>query len=269
MFSLKVIEQEKKPNGVIIYQGPSQINGKPITVVVTSLARGSKNGKTGEMAQVYILPKLKPVIAIYNGEDESVCGDCIHRYVNGAGSCYVNPAHGPLGVWRGVHLLGSYKKATPLQASQLVAGRIVRLGAYGDPAAVPIEVWDTLLSLAAGWTGYTHQWRRKYAKGLNRYCMASCETLEQRQYAKRLGWRTFRIREDSSDVLDAGEFECPASKEQGKRLTCEECQACNGGETGKASPAIIAHGTNWKVIRLRKLLRLMRMKKKYRGGVWN
>src|SRR4051812_12171699 len=94
---------EKQPQGVIIYRGPSRLNGKPIVVVATGLSRCSKNGKTGEMVQVFILADgVKPHIGVFQGKDEAVCGDCPHRYVDGAGTCYVNPIHGPAGVMRAV-----------------------------------------------------------------------------------------------------------------------------------------------------------------------
>jgi hypothetical protein len=262
MLSLKVVEN---PNGVVVYRGRSVINGKMIVAVVTGLRAASENRKTGGLVQVWILPlKEKPSKAVFSGADESVCGDCVHRYVGGAGSCYVNPVHGPGGVWNGVER-GIYPVVAPSEAAKMVAGKMVRLGAYGDPAAVPIKVWDELLVEAGGWTGYTHQWRKKFAQGLKRYCMASCELPGHRLYAKRLGWRTFRVRSEASEPLMEGEFACPASEEEGKRLTCDECGACGGGDPRKASPAIVAHGTNWKVIRYRKVVSLMRRKKKYRG----
>jgi hypothetical protein len=259
---LKVIE--KQPQGVIIYRGTSMLNQKPIVVVATGLARNSKNGKTGEMVQVFILAdNVKPQTAVFNGQDDAVCGDCPHRYIDGAGTCYVNPVHGPAGVMRAV-VNGSYPTMTPTEAAPLLAGRVVRLGAYGDPAAVPLCVWDELLTDAAGWTGYTHQWRKAIAAGLNRYCMASVETPRQQAHAIRKGWRTFRIREDENDTLLKGEIQCPASAEAGKRLTCEDCGACAGGNVSKASVAIIAHGTNWKRARLAKMIRALKQKKRLR-----
>ena len=61
--------------------------------------------------------------------------------------------------------------------------------------------------------------------------------------ARALGWRTFRVRSAGS-VLLAREFACPASDEEGWRLTCEECLACDGsaGSPDRASPVIVAHG---------------------------
>lgn len=255
---------QKPTNGIIIYRGPSMLNGKPIVVVATAILNGSHNGKTGEMVQVFILADgVKPHIGVFQGKDEAVCGDCPHRYVDGAGTCYVNPVHGPSGVMRAV-VNGTYPFVTPEEAAERVAGRTVRLGAYGDPAAVPLAVWHALLAKAAGWTGYTHQWRKALANGLNRYCMASVETPRQQAHAIRKGWRTFRIREDGEDALLKGEMVCPASEEGGKRLTCEECGSCSGGAPPKASVAIIAHGTNWKKVRLGRMIRALKQGKRLR-----
>lgn len=251
-----------EPQGVIIYRGPSMLNGKPIVVVVTGLKANSKNGKTGKVVQVYILADgIKPLSALFNGQDEAVCGDCLHRYVDGSGTCYVNPINGPGGVYRAIEA-NKYPYYTPQNAAVLVSGSMVRLGAYGDPAAVPITVWDALLVQAKGWLGYTHQWRKAVAKGLNRYCMASVETQKQAVYARRKGWRSFRIRSDSLDELLPNEFQCPASEEEGKRKTCEECGACCGGNAKKASVAIIAHGTNWKKVRLKRVIKALKQKKR-------
>lgn len=259
--SLTVIDNSQ---GVVIYRGPSVINGKSIVVVVTGLQVNSGNVKTGTMVQVYIIrDRMNPYEALRTGEDEAICGDCPHRRVNGAGTCYVNPVHGPAPVYRAFQR-GMYSYCSPEAAALLVAGRMIRLGAYGDPAAVPIAVWDAFLTTAGGWTGYTHQWRRSYAQGLKRYCMASVETERSANYAHRKGWRTFRIREDENDELLAGEIVCPASNEAGKRLTCQECKACSGGSSKKASVAIIAHGTNWKRLRLGKVVRALKQKKRLR-----
>ena len=69
---------------MIIYQGPSLIDGKPIIAIATL---NSRNGKTGEMIQTWIMRSdIEPHKAIKTGEDSSVCGDCPHRPEND-GSC--------------------------------------------------------------------------------------------------------------------------------------------------------------------------------------
>ncbi len=267
--SLNVVET--RFNGVVLYKGPSLINGKPIVVIATGLERGSKNTKTGKFIQTYILSDdgERPTDALNSGADESVCGSCIHRKVDGWGTCYVNVGQGPNQVYA-AYLRGAYPDFDISMLDDYFAGRIIRLGAYGDPAAVPVRIWALLCGVASGWTGYTHQWRRRRGKPacdqeLRRYCMASVDTVAEMRLARRKGWKTFRVRNDD-EPLEAHEFVCPAAEEAGKRRQCETCLACCGGEwNGKTvTPVIRAHGMHWKGVRFRKMQRLMRQKKKYR-----
>jgi hypothetical protein len=139
------------------------------------LRQASSNGKTGSMVQSYILRADRaPLAALQDGSDESVCGDCIHQ-VNGAGSCYVNVAQGPMAVYD-AFTRGVYPVATPEEAAELCAGLLVRLGSYGDPMAAPACVWQAILTRAAGHTGYAHQWRRARAVAYRRFLMASVDS---------------------------------------------------------------------------------------------
>jgi hypothetical protein len=231
-----------KPSGFIIYRGPSMINGAPIVAVAITK---STNAKTGDMVQTYILADngLSPVESARTLADAAVCGECPHRRGLG-GACYVNLGQGPRAVADGVKR-GIYPEGLG-QAAELSKARMVRLGTYGDPAAVPVHIWDSLLVHAKGHTGYTHQWRT--LSGINAVklmalCMASADTPEDRLEAKARGYRTFRIRTENMPSLP-GEFICPASAEAGKRKTCAECGACNGGinKARKADPVIVVHG---------------------------
>jgi len=255
-----VPDRRKAANGVVLYSGPSVLDGKPVVCVAVGLAHKSKNAKTGDLIQTYVLPgDESPVDALRSGADEAVCGQCPHRPqvqqdgTRKLGSCYVSVWQAPQTVWRAFRS-GRYPAFDPIQHLPLFQGRAVRLGAYGDPAAVPLAVWDGVTSVAANWTGYTHQWRtcdRRYA----RVCMASCETVEDRRAAKALGYRTFRVRLPE-EALDEGEFVCPASEEAGHRLTCETCKACSGAKGGgrNASPVIVVHGHNWKARAYREVM---------------
>jgi hypothetical protein len=239
-----------RPQGVVLYRGASLLTGDRIVAVATNLVRSSRNPKTGWMAQTYILAdNTDPIRAARSGADEAICGGCPHRGTDGKlGSCYVNLIQGPLGVWRAVKS-GTYPRFNRTKHLRLFRNRLVRLGTYGDPAAVPLNVWETILSAAAGWTGYTHQWR-KCDPGFARFCMASVETATQAEKAKQLGYRTYRVRLEGDPLLP-GEFQCPASAEEDYRLTCEECLACNGRKSSPhaASPSVIVHGSGrvpWK-----------------------
>ena len=57
----------------IIYSGPSELDGAPIIVVATF---ASKNSKTGDMVQVWIMrADIAPHLAKHSGADSSICGD--------------------------------------------------------------------------------------------------------------------------------------------------------------------------------------------------
>lgn len=238
-----------KPNGVVLYRGASLLNSERIVVVATGLTRKSKNPKTGTMVQTYILPDTGLTIleSAFSGKDESVCGDCPHRPKDGKlGSCYVDLSKGPQAVYK-AFLNGSYPRFNKRKHLAMFAGRVLRLGAYGDPAAVPMKVWDTVCGVVKHWTGYTHQWR-KCDKAYAKYCMASCESVAHREEAMAMGYRTFRTRM-ANEPVSKGEFICPASGEGGKRLSCIDCKACSGAKNGgaNASPTIIVHGLAWKI----------------------
>jgi hypothetical protein len=260
------LAQLKIPQGVILYDGPSRIDGKRIVAIATSIA-GSNNPKTGDTIQTYILPaEINPYSAIWEGKDKSVCGDCKHASVKsgGMGTCYVNVAQGPFAVWK-AWKNGNYDKPS-INHLALFSNRVVRLGSYGDPVAVPIEVWDTILEGAKNHLGYTHQWEKAFAQPYKKYCMASADSRQEYVRAKLLGWRTFRVR-FTDDALMRGEFACPASIEMGNKLTCEKCGACNGVKDFQnpitvGSPSIIVHGRDFKV---RRFQLVMQRKEKKKG----
>lgn len=220
--------------GYVIYDGPSMIDGERIVAIVSGL-RGSKNAKTGNMVQTYIIrPDVDPITAVHTGADESICGDCIHRG-DGTGkgrSCYVVLMHGPLVTYR-AFLRGAYEAATPVDVADIVAGRMLRLGTYGDPAAVPLPVWEALVSKAKGFTGYTHQWRH-IDPAWSRLVMASADTPIDAIEAWQKGFRTFRV---GAAPMTGREINCPASEEAGKRTQCIDCGLCMG--TTSRSPVSI------------------------------
>lgn len=226
----------------ILYQGPSMLDGAPIVVIATD---SSKNVKTGGMVQTWIMrTDVAPHDALKTGQDASVCGDCPHRPLNG-GACYVTVFQAPLSVYRAFHR-GSYAAYQPGQ----YAGRMVRVGSYGDPAAVPFHVWDSFTAGAAGVTGYTHQWRNADPR-LAAVTMASCDKPAERAEAKAKGFRTFRIMLET-ETREKGEISCPASAEAGHKLTCDQCGACNGNRTERRGDvAIIVHGAAGKVNRFK------------------
>jgi hypothetical protein len=228
--------------GATLWRGKSRINGAPIFVVATFR---STNGKTGDMVQCWILSDEgeKPTDAIKSDKDASICGGCPHRGIGGGKgrSCYVNAGQGPRAVYDG-HSRGIYPMATDAMLDKYVSGRNVRLGAYGDPAAVPMHVWKRILRYAKGHTGYTHQWRSRGADAYRPILMASCDSESDRADAHAKGWRTFRVRLHDAPVLK-GEIVCPAAPEGQYRRSCDTCMACDGASrVGKVDVVIIGHG---------------------------
>lgn len=235
-------------NGIVLYSGPSQLDGAPIVLIAVGISKQSSNAKTGGLIQTYILrSNISPIDAVHDGSDSSICGDCRHRGVKGRSrSCYVNYAQGPTVVYK-QYTTGKYQRLTDSDTiGEAFRGRSVRLGAYGDPTAVPFSVWESVLRYADSSTGYTHQWKQERFAVYKRFCMASCDTRAERRAAKSEGWRTFRVRQADS-ARYKGEIACPASAESGKRVQCADCMACNGAHSdtdGRADITIIAHGTS-------------------------
>ena len=235
----------------IIYQGASLIDGKPIVVIATY---SNRNTKTGAMVQTYILRSdIDPRDANKSGEDYSICGNCPHRGIPTDNpdkkladnrSCYVVIGQGVLITYkafqRGVYgdMQGHDKTA------ELGRGRMVRLGTYGDPAAVPSYVWDSLLSESKGHTAYSHQSGVKGAQFRPDIMMQSADNESQARVAWDNGARTFRIISDYSELVKGKEIACPA---QTKSIECQACGLCMGASKAK-SIAVIKHGSGSKYI---------------------
>jgi len=237
--------------GFVVYDGPSQIDGERIVVIVAALQR-SRNTKTGHMVQTYIIrPDMHPIEAVRRGADVSICGDCKHRGDGtGAGrSCYVTLSHGPSNVWKS-YQRGVYPAMNAAAAGLFLSGRMIRIGTYGDPAAAPIEVWQSLVANAEGWTGYTHRWG-EVDPAWQKLVMASADTLDEANAAQAAGWRTFRV---GAGTVFGKEVRCPASAEMGKKAVCADCRACMGlSGKARASIVIAPHGTGAKYAREREL----------------
>ena len=226
----------------IIYNGPSLLDGKPIVVIATF---SNRNTKTGAVVQTYILRSdINPLEASKTGEDFSICGDCTmrgevttdpKRKQAKARRCYVNLGQGVLIVYKSF-LRGVYQIADNVaDRSTIGRGRFVRIGTYGDPAAVPADVWTDLLAEATTFTAYSHQsgWRPDIA-------MQSADNRAQAIAHWKAGRRTFRVIADLGDLDKANEALCPASKEAGRRVQCTACKLCKGSSKGK-SIAIVEH----------------------------
>ena len=212
---------------MILYHGPSVLDGQPIMAIATS---NSSNRKTGNLIQVWILrADVAPHDAVKSGADVSICGQCPKRHYNG-GDCYVLPFQAPLSIYRAFHR-GSYARAEP----DNFTGADVRIGAYGDPAAVPAHIWEYFMQGASNVLGYTHQISHKqFDPAIARFCQISADTPKQATRAHEQGYKTFRVCGDDSKRLD-NEIVCPASD----AISCADCLMCDGQT---ANMVIEAHG---------------------------
>lgn len=218
--------------GYIAYEGKSLLTGDPIVVIINKVHSNSANSKTGDLVQSFIIRSdIDPVTALATGADKAICGECEHRPINskvtGKPICYVNVGRSVLAVYK-AYKRGRYVKVTPDQLALILAGKKLRIGTYGDGAAAPVTLWQTLTQYTLDHVGYTHQWQTPNFDhfGWSSLVMASADTAEQALEAQALSYRTFRV----SIGLDkrAGEISCPANAESGKKTTCDNCMLCAG-----------------------------------------
>ena len=230
----------------IIYDGPSLIDGSPI-VAIAQVKTG--NRKTGDMVQTWVIRSdIDPITASRTGADTAICGDCPHK---GKPSdketgwatdrtCYVNLLFAPNGVFK-AYKRGAYEVAKGHDAIASIAkGKGCRLGSYGDPAAIPSYIWESLTSDAEFVTAYTHN----PVNPMPQTIMTSADNAAQAQSAWDKGERTFRVISDLAQVIRGKEVLCPASDESGNRATCATCKLCGGNSIKAKSVAIVAHGAS-------------------------
>lgn len=234
------------PSGLILWRGPSQLDSSQnVVVIATGFAgRRSSNEKTGEMVQIwYLLEDMHPAVAVSEGLDAPICGDC--PFSRGRG-CYVDVAKAPAAVWRAYHA-GSYVEYDEREHLHWFAHEAVRFGAYGDPTSAPYSVIAPIARVARLTTGYTHQWRQGRLWRFRALLMASTHSADEFARATSRGWRSFRASPDATAA--DGEIQCPASAERGYSRTCIECGACNGAGSSpqRVSVAIAVHGSKPKL----------------------
>jgi hypothetical protein len=228
----------------LVWTGKSALdNETEIGLFVTSK---SNNDKTGDMLQTWIMRlDMRPNDAVRSGADSAVCGVGSAKCPHAGSSCYVLTHQAPLSTWKA-------NKDRPVLSMAEIAknyrGANLRIGSYGDPAAVPVNVWNALIALInpATRTGYTHQWRTNpQLRGL---CMASVDSHAEGEQARALGWRTFRVTDPNVLDLQKGEIECVADSHN---VQCADCGLCDGSRAGdkRKSIAIRAHGNGKNKVR--------------------
>ena len=232
----------KNKNSAVFFTGESLIDGIPVIGIATGLKNSSINTKTGPMIQIYILrADTPPKEAADMGLDVSVCGDCQLRPIiaaefgKNAPVCYVDKIRGPNAVWHSWNN-GNIAFIDPGELADIIddTGAPIRYGAYGDPAAIPNNIWYTLSKNSAiAATGYTHQWQTR--PDLAPLFMASIDpvtypdTDKARKSAAAMGFKTYRVITDITDIRE-NEILCP---EKSGRTNCAKCLLCSGARKSK------------------------------------
>ena len=234
--SKKIKPKATKQKGFILYDGPSALDGEPIVVIATM---ETSNRKTGNMVQTWILRSdISPTDAAKIGLDSSICGNCPQRWFRG-GACYVNIGHAPLAIYK-AYKRGLYPAFNPVLHSDYITGRKIRLGAYGDPAAAPFEVMDSIAKMGISWTGYTHQIKhRAFDTRFIDLCMVSADSPKQAIKYQSMGARTFRVAMEG-DALAKNEVECLADSDG---MQCSDCMFCDGASKTSKNVALTVHGS--------------------------
>jgi hypothetical protein len=153
----------------------------------------------------------------------------------------VNVGQGVSAVYK-AYKAGNYPDATETTLTSAVSGKNVRFGTYGDPCAVPFEVFNNIAQQCNGFTGYTHQWQSaNFDVRYKSLLMASVDNGIEQILAIAAGMRYFRVQIGYNKPLD-GEITCPASKEGGYKTTCNACRLCAGTSRQAKNIVIADHG---------------------------
>lgn len=215
------------------------LDGAPIVAIATMR---SANVKTGDMVQTWILPADRKPTDMYTDHklQSSVCGVCPLQH-SLDGGCYVNIGQAVGQVYKS-YKAGTYAKLEPIHLHYFM-GRKLRMGSFGDPAAVPYELWLGLSAIASGHTGYTHQAAHPaFDNRIARLCMVSSETPKQAAKYHARGWSTFRVRMEDTGLM-ADEIEC---RSDANGTQCVTCGLCNG--TRSLNVAVTVHGSTKKTL---------------------
>lgn len=229
-------------NSYVIWEGASLIDGSPIVLILTGFIFPTSNRKTGRLIQSWIFQQeFVPTYAAKKGFDFGVCGDCKLK-MSEIGSCYVNLL--PVNNIHHKYVAGTYRKLGENEIEVLKRYRYpLRIGSYGDPTAVPFDVWEPIISASHKHTGYTHRWAKNCDLRWQKYLMASVESEAEAKQAQSQGWRTFRIIAPDAS-LSENEILCRNTEDD--IIQCETCLLCNGASS-KPNIADKIHGLPWKV----------------------
>jgi hypothetical protein len=221
-----------------------------VHVLQTKPSANSKLG-IGMVMQTYHF-SLDQVISVDFTQDKDNCRDCPMSYnQNGgkSGKCYTHTFQHRMGLMgmlkrlNRLYLIGAIKSINKddfnnyLIISKAVKPTLLRLGAYGEAALLPLNIVGKLVKCAVTYTAYSHMWTKPEYKGYSKYFMASTHGYFETLVANSLGFRAF----ESAKTQDVTKMAmCPAAKEfSGNKKTCIECGACNGTHKQKTNNIFI------------------------------
>lgn len=217
--------------------------------VVVNFQYSSTNEKTGNGAQIFIMPLRWITEGKSAMEDDSAsCMDCIHSK-SANRTCYVRKGNSEMGLKSKVSAfhkayLNGALDIVPIESAYdelpMLKGKYVRFGAYGEPIVLGEALTKAITEVASNWTGYTHQWRQPVYQWAKRYFMASADTERLGEIAQDMEWRTFRVRMANEGKLPS-EVICPASKEGNRKAQCNTCGLCKGYSIKAKNIVIIKH----------------------------
>jgi len=228
-------------NSYVVWEGASLIDGSPIVLILTGFVNHTSNRKTGYLLQSWILQQeFAPTFAASRGLDQGVCGSCPLK-LSQIGSCYVHLL--PINNVYRKYVAGNYPKLGKNEIEVLKHYRYpIRIGSYGDPTAVPFDVWKPIILASGKHTGYTHAWRN-CENSWKQYLMASVQSLAEARIAQSQDWRIFRIIAPDAPLSD-NEILCRHTEDDRNR--CESCMLCDG-KSSKPNIADKVHGLKWKI----------------------
>ena len=175
--------------------------------------------------------------------DGTNCMDCPFSRMMGSGGCYTHKFGQYVGFLSMLRTIkaSDFTVLTLKKESDILEmckDTYVRFGTYGEPSLLPIALVGEMAQLASSYTGYTHQWRKDWAKDFSKYFMASVHSQFQANVAQELGYRSFIATKDGNEPA----VQCPASKEGGYKSNCAKCGLCSGTQgKGKMNVKIMQH----------------------------
>tara|TARA_Y100001937_G_scaffold128792_1_gene208074 strand:+ start:917 stop:1627 length:711 start_codon:yes stop_codon:yes gene_type:complete len=187
-------------------------------LVFTSVKTESRNTKTGDVYQTYLIDKERI-------NEKSVFGaKCVTCPI--VNDCYVSRDKLAVrsALKKAIKGLGKYKFMTLEKACEYLTNKKLRFGSYGDPSILPLSDIEMITKACKSWLGYTHYWKdipTQYAK----YFMASVENKADKLLANSLGYRAFEVFFDDDILIDDDSVLCPNFTHN---IQCKKCGLCDG-----------------------------------------